>query len=198
MRHGKKQGGPGPRRILGGGGRGRRLAEPVPGATRPTSARVRQAIFDILGTRVLEADFLDAYAGTGAVGIEALSRGARRVVFIENDPDAVRAIGVSLAAWPAGTVELIAGDVGRALERLEENGTRFTIAFLDPPYGDPGLALALERAAGLVAPGGILVIEHRRADRLEAPAAIRVVGGRTYDHGDTALTTFILPGPDGR
>lgn len=198
MRHGRKQAGPGPRRVLGGGGRGRRLTAAVPGATRPTSARVRQAIFDILGTRVLEADFLDAYAGTGAVGIEALSRGARRVVFIENDPRAVGAIGVSLAAWPAGTVEIIAADVERALEGLERNGSRFTVAFLDPPYGDPGLAPAMERAAGLVAPGGILVIEHRRTDRLNAPAAIRVVGGRTYHHGDTALTTFILPGPDVR
>jgi hypothetical protein len=56
----------------------------------------------------------------------------------------------------------------------------------------------MERAAGLLAPGGILVVEHRRGDRPPAPAAIRVTGGRTYRHGDTALTTFILPGPDAR
>ncbi len=187
-----------PRRVQGGAARGRALRGPVAGSTRPTSARVRRAIFDILGRRVLDAEFLDAYAGTGAVGIEALSRGARRVVCIENDPAAVKAIRDNRAAGSAGELEVIAADAARTLDHLERSGSRFTIVFLDPPYGDPGLGRAIELAARLVAPGGILVVEHRRGSRLEASPAGGILRGRTYGHGDTELTTFFPPDPDSR
>jgi 16S rRNA (guanine(966)-N(2))-methyltransferase RsmD len=195
-----KQGGErgGGRRIRGGGGRGRPLLGSVAAPTRPTSARVRQAIFDLLGRRILGAEFLDGYAGTGAVGIEALGRGARRVVFVERDARAVQGIRADLGPQAAGCCEILALDVEQALDRLRRSGSRFTIVFLDPPYGDPGLGRALDRAAGLTAPGGIVVVEHRRTDMIDPPAGARVVGGRTYRHGDTALTTFILAGDGDR
>ena len=190
------RGGARPRRVLGGAARGRSLRGSVAGATRPTSARVRRAIFDILGRRILGAEFLDAYAGTGAVGFEALSRGARRVVCIENDPVAVSAMRDSCAAGLSGDLEIVAADAVRTLDTLGRSGSRFDVVFLDPPYDDPESGRAIDLAARLVAPGGILVIEHRRGRRLEPSPAGGLLRGRTYDHGDTALTTFFPSDPD--
>ena len=184
-------------RLTGGEGRGRRLRGPGREGVRPTTDRVREALFDVLGARVRDAAFLDAYAGTGAVGIEALSRGASRVVFLERNPRLLRLIGLNLevGAW-AGTCEIIPGDVVGSLERLAERPGRMDIVFLDPPYEEPPGPDLLAAAARLLRPSGLLVVEHRSSRPAGIPddGCLRPV--RTYRHGDTSLTTF-APGAGG-
>ena len=106
-------------RLTGGEARGRRLKVPRGSLVRPTADRVREALFDILGARVSGARFLDVYAGTGAVGCEALSRGAGRVVLLERDRRALALIAENLSVGPwSGAFEIVAGDARRSLERL--------------------------------------------------------------------------------
>ncbi len=181
-------------RLTGGEARGRRLKGPRGLRIRPTADRVREALFDVLGSRVLESVFLDAYAGTGAVGVEALSRGARRVVFLEGDRRAIHLIreNVDVGGW-SSAVEVIRGDVPRSLARLSRRAERFDIAFADPPYGHPSLPSVLGPVARLLAPGGVAVVEHRSSLRLESPeASLRVE--RSYRYGDTCLTVLRPPG----
>lgn len=178
-------------RLTGGDARGRRLKGPRGANLRPTSDRVREAAFDILGARVRGAAFLDAFAGTGAVGIEALSRGAGRVVFLERDRRAVALIrdNLKLGAWP-GATEVIAADAGGALRALARRGEKFGIVFLDPPYDHPALEGLLQAALPILEPAGLIMIEHRSATPCAPPedGGLRLV--RSYRHGDTSLTTF--------
>jgi 16S rRNA (guanine(966)-N(2))-methyltransferase RsmD len=158
---------------------------------RPTSARVREALFDILGGRVAGAEVLDLFAGTGAVGIEALSRGARRAVFVEADARAVRLIAANLRrAGLEGAATVVAGDAARALERLRAQGAKFSIVFLDPPYAEGAPPDVLQASAALVEPGGVLVVEHGARGRvaLEPPAGL--AAGRRYSYGDSRLSVF--------
>jgi 16S rRNA (guanine(966)-N(2))-methyltransferase RsmD len=174
--------------------RGRRLKVPRGPALRPTADRVREALFDILGTRVKGACFLDAYAGTGAVGCEALSRGADRVVFVERDRRALRLIEDNLKIGPwAGAGEVVEGDARDSLRDLERGGKRFDIVFLDPPYDDPALAEVMVLGARLLRPGGALVVEHRSSRTIEAPAESRAPLPRSYRYGDTTLTVCRVP-----
>jgi 16S rRNA (guanine(966)-N(2))-methyltransferase RsmD len=157
---------------------------------RPTADRVREALFDILGPRIEGADFLDGFAGTGAVGIEALSRGARLATFLERDPLMLRLIATNLAVgeW-RGEPEIMPGDVTRSLRLLLDRGRRFTVIFLDPPYDRPAGPKLLVAASGLLSSAGILVMEHRDGEPVEpGPAPLRQL--RTYRYGDTALASF--------
>ena len=177
-------------RLTGGQGRGRRLASASLGGLRPTAARVREALFDILGGRVAGAEVLDVFAGTGAIGIEALSRGARRVVFVESDARAARLIVANLrAAGLTGDATVVASDALRALERLAARGASFAIVFLDPPYAAGASSAILERSAALVATGGVLVVEAdgRRGADIVAPG---LRAGRRYRYGDSRLSVF--------
>lgn len=149
-------------RIVAGRWRGRSLVAPPGTATRPTSDRARQAIFDRLAhapwaAGVLDgAVVLDAFAGTGAMGLEALSRGAARAWFVETDVAARRALAANIAACRAETATLLAADATHP-----PRGAPCTLVFLDPPYGRGlvGLALPALRGAGWVAPGALLVVE---------------------------------------
>jgi 16S rRNA (guanine966-N2)-methyltransferase len=156
-------------RIVAGALRGRILIAPQGRATRPTADRVRQALFDMLlhapwGGRALleDAVVMDAFAGTGAMGLEALSRGAARSVFIESDPAALRALQANIATCRAGDrCRVVAGDVlgvGR--------GEAATLALLDPPYGQGLLprSVAHLAGAGWLAPGALIVAETGRGD----------------------------------
>ena len=180
-------------RILGGALRGRRLeGESLPGV-RPTSARVREALFDVLGARVTGCDFLDLYAGTGAVGLEALSRGAARAVFVESSRRAARSLEKNLDALAqTGAAEILEMDAELALRRLAGRGERFGIVSLDPPWDLEDASDVLPQAAGVVAPGGVLVVEHRTSRPPAVPAGL--VAGRVYRHGDASLSLF-LAGP---
>jgi 16S rRNA (guanine966-N2)-methyltransferase len=157
-------------RIVAGRWRGRSLAAPAGQATRPTSDRTRQAIFDRLAhapwaAGALDgASVLDAFAGTGAVGLEALSRGAARACFMETDAAARRALAANIAACRAENATILAADATRP-----PRGQACTLVFIDPPYGK-GLissALAALRAAGWIAPQALLVCETARDEMLD-------------------------------
>ncbi len=136
-------------RIIGGTWRGRRLRFPAAALIRPTPDRVRETLFNWLGGRIVGARCLDLFAGSGALGLEALSRGAAHVTFVERDPAAVRELRARLAEWGARDAQLEQGD---ALAFLAHSPHPFDIAFLDPPFAS-GL---LEKAAALLEGNGWL------------------------------------------
>src|SRR6188508_1151759 len=121
-------------RVIAGKFKGRRLKSPTWEGLRPTSDKLRETLFNVIGARVVGARVLDGYAGTGAVGIEALSRGASHVTFVESDRRAVDLIAANLAhCGVKDGYAIIRVDFARAQSRLR--GTEFDIIFLDPPYG---------------------------------------------------------------
>ncbi len=151
-------------RIIAGRSRGRRLKAPKGREVRPTGARVRQTLFDVLAPRLAGCRFLDAFAGSGAVGLEALSRGAARSVLVETSGTAVRAIQENARALgnAVGELRVFRQDARVALPALAEHGERFDVIYLDPPYDadlyEPVIAQA--DGEGLLAEGGVLVAEH--------------------------------------
>jgi 16S rRNA (guanine(966)-N(2))-methyltransferase RsmD len=157
-------------RIIAGAAKGRQLRSLRGRALRPTADRVREALFDILGARVEGARFLDLYAGAGAVGLEALSRGAARTVFVEHHRPAARVIeGNAVLCGLAARARVLSAPVARALARLEREGAGFDLVFLDPPYGvgeAPAAMQALAGRAGLVAPDGLVICQHSRREEL--------------------------------
>lgn len=179
-------------RILGGAARGRRLkGESLPGV-RPTSSRVREALFDVLGGRVPGCGFLDLYAGTGAIGLEALSRGAARAVFIESSRRATQVIAANVSTIEAGAAaEILEMEAGRGLRHLQERGDRFDIVFLDPPWDIADAGGVLPQAARLTAPGGVIVVEHRSSRPPGLPAEAGLTPGRVYRYGDASLSLFL-------
>ena len=157
----------------------------IPGdATRPTPDRLRETLFDILQTRIRGAIFLDAYAGTGAVGIEALSRGAAHVTFVEKDRRAVALIQANLAACGVEAVYNIQQDeVGAA---LRHQSVAFDLILLDPPYELHPISPTLEAAAARLSAEGLLVLE--RATRREPDVPARLTRVRDVKSGDSTLT----------
>jgi pantetheine-phosphate adenylyltransferase/16S rRNA (guanine(966)-N(2))-methyltransferase RsmD len=175
-------------RVIAGTARGIRLA-PVPKGVRPTSDRVRESVFNALGQFFDGGEVLDLYAGTGSLGIEALSRGCERAVFVERDGRAVAAIKENLGrARFEGRAEVVRGDAGWALDRMLTDGRLFNLIFADPPYriATTEIGTFLSRIGTLLAPGGRVVIESG-----EAPAA--GAGGKkgvTRRYGGTFVTIF--------
>ncbi|MGC8762152.1 MAG: 16S rRNA (guanine(966)-N(2))-methyltransferase RsmD [Acidobacteriota bacterium] len=178
-------------RIVGGALKGRKLASPRGAGTRPTAGKVREALFDILGERVRGVDFLDLFAGTGAVGLEALSRGARRAVLVERSAGTFRILEENAAR--TGLEErcrLLRVPAAKALSILAGEGWRFAVVFFDPPYADPGWPGLLVRLAQTPCweEGGLLVVEAAAGRALEVPPGFEA--GRSYRYGDTALHVF--------
>ncbi len=184
-------------RIIAGTYRGRRLKTLKGGNLRPTSDQLRETLFDVLGPRIEGAKFLDAYAGSAAVGLEAISRGAAEVVFIEHHRAANELIRENLAALAIESgFRLMTCAVLTGLERLESQGSRFDFIFLDPPYDairEYHHALRQIARAGLAAPGALVIAEHSRRVELEDEyGTLRRT--RTLRHGDAQLT-FYRMGP---
>jgi 16S rRNA (guanine966-N2)-methyltransferase len=174
-------------RVISGSLKGRTLKTPDWEGLRPTSDRLRETLFNVLAPHVDGARFLDAYAGTGAVGIEALSRGAAHVTFVEQDRRAVRLIESNLERCRIENRYAIIR-VGFAVAARQLTGP-FDLLFLDPPYGAGTLAQALETGAPLVAPGALLVIEHARRD--DSPESIGAIARvRKLESGDSALSFY--------
>lgn len=175
-------------RIAGGTARGIPLAEPRGVRLRPTSGLVREAIFNILGARIEEANVVDLYAGTGALGIEALSRGARHATFVEAEAACVSAISQSLSRTTFADIgTVLRGRLPGALTTL--NGP-YDVIFLDPPYNEPDVELVLVSLARLLSPDGVVVYEHgSRYNPPERPAGIRLSERRVY--GDSAVAFFV-------
>ena len=151
-------------RIIAGRAKGRRLAAPRGSATRPTASRVKQTLFDILAPCLPGCRFLDLCAGSGAAGLEALSRGAAEVVLVERDARVAALVRVNAAALSAGAgrVEVRRSDCLRALRDLAGEGRRFDLVFLDPPYDSELYEEALEAlgALDLLEASGQAVAEH--------------------------------------
>ncbi|WP_437811673.1 16S rRNA (guanine(966)-N(2))-methyltransferase RsmD [Sorangium sp. So ce1078] len=178
-------------RVIAGRLGGRRLAAPRGEGTRPTADRVREALFSSLGD-VTGALVCDIYAGTGALGIEALSRGARRAVFIESGRPALATLRENLAALGlAEAARVVPLPVERALDLLRDEGP-FDLALLDPPYAALTKAAAaaarLAGPLGLLAPAGRLVLEHARRDPSPEIVGLTCAAVRTY--GDTAVSFY--------
>jgi 16S rRNA (guanine(966)-N(2))-methyltransferase RsmD len=171
-------------RVIGGEFRSRRLKSLPGAATRPTPDRLRETLFDILAPRIEGASFVDAYAGTGAVGIEALSRGAARVVFLERNRKAAEVIRENLFALGAsGRGSVVQGAAAAALPLYHPD-----IVFIDPPYDMAGeYTAAMEALAAN--PPALAVVQH--SIRLElAPEYGALARFRTVRQGDNALSFF--------
>jgi len=177
-------------RIVAGVYRGRTLKSPTWDGLRPTSDRLRETLFNILGPAVRGARVLDGYAGTGAIGIEALSRGAATVTFVERDPRAVKLIEGNLDVLGAGNVVkpvIIRAGLADAVTRLGEQV--FDLIILDPPYAHGAAVEALDAIAPLAAAGTRVVIEHAaRHAPPDAQAGLRRT--RTVTAGDSALSFY--------
>jgi 16S rRNA (guanine966-N2)-methyltransferase len=179
-----------PVRVIAGAFKGRRLATPGWTGLRPTSDKLRETLFNVLGGRIEGARVLDGFAGTGAVGIEALSRGAAAVTFVERDARAVALVRENLArCGVADRCAIIRADLRQAARgRLSD--ARFDVIVLDPPYDGRDVPGALDAAAALVAPGGVLVLEHAR--RRPAPdTAGALARARDLAAGDSALAFYL-------
>jgi 16S rRNA (guanine966-N2)-methyltransferase len=168
-------------RVVAGEFRGRRLSAPRGASTRPTADRVREALFSILG-EVSGARVLDLYAGSGALGIEALSRGAASALFVERDPRAVAAIRANLEATGASEATVRRAD---ALRELARGGGPYDLVFLDPPYDvAPRLAAPLsELLPAVLHEDARIVTESDKRTPLELPFPL--IRERTY--GDTRI-----------
>lgn len=178
-------------KIGSGKFRGRNLQTPRGMKTRPSSGRLKKSLFDILAPDLPGARVLDLFAGAGAVGIEALSRGAGYAVFVERSRLAAQVVRRNLDELVLGEVsEVIQHDVGRALEVLAKRKERFDVAFLDPPYRDELGAIAdLVEAAGVFEPNVILVWEHQ--EKQEPGEEIgRLTRYRQLAVGDSAVSFY--------
>ncbi len=179
-------------KIIAGSLRGRTLVAPSGAGTRPTAQRMRQALFDMLmhaswgEGRVVGANVLDAYAGTGALGLEALSRGAATAVFIETERHALAALRANVAACRIEAVSRVVP--GDALRPPRAVGPASDLVFLDPPYGQELVprAVAALQASGWIAAGALLVVETARDE------ALALAGEKLAEraHGAASVTVW--------
>ncbi|MFA7692321.1 MAG: 16S rRNA (guanine(966)-N(2))-methyltransferase RsmD [Candidatus Hydrogenedentes bacterium] len=176
-------------RIVAGSLKGRRLLTPQNKLIRPTSDRVRENLFNILGVRVIDTHFLDLYSGVGACGIEALSRGAAHATFIDNAPEALKLVRRNLEKCDVAIQAMVIQ--AHLPDGLPRSMPPFSIIFADPPYADDQQERLLEAIAerNLLLPDGRIIIESGRRDPLpEQAACYRRVDQRIY--GESCLSFF--------
>ena len=180
-------------RIVSGKWGGRKLRAPRGQTVRPTADRVREAIFNILGDRMEGARVLDLFAGTGALALEALSRGAFSAVLVESRPHTFAVMRRNVEELGASEAELLPMDCRDALRVLRMRGSRFGLVFLDPPYGKgiAGRSAGELAGAGILDPGGTVVVEDA-AKAVESifPAVWERREDRRY--GDTRVIVFTV------
>ncbi len=181
-------------RITAGKARGRRL-KPAAGRSslRPTASKVREAVFDIIGPGLKGARFLDLYAGTGAVGLEALSRGAETAVFVEISQamaERIRRAGREFGL--SAQMKVYRRDALDYLKRAE--GGSFDFVFADPPYRSGEVTKVLSLVPGVLKAEGMVIVEH--PSKMVLPESVGPLRRKKrYTYGDTALTTFYIPEP---
>ncbi len=175
-------------RIIAGTIKGRRLKTPDWPGLRPTSDRLRETLFNVLGQRLDGWRVLDGYAGTGAVGIEALSRGAAHVTFVESDRRAIALIEANLRHCAVTDRHaIIPVEFARAVEQL--TGAAFDLIFLDPPYGTADMEPALQSVTALVSEGTRIVLEHAKRDAPPGRCGALVLS-RDVTSGDSGLAFY--------
>ncbi len=180
-------------RVIAGIARGVPLAAPRDRGTRPITDRVKETMFGILGPRVLDARVLDLYAGSGAIGIEALSRGAAHATFVERHRDAVAVIHANLAKTRlAAEASVHAQEVARFLSGPPEGS--FDLVVLDPPYAERAILAPLSGLAPWLAPGATVVVKHFW--RTEVPPAPHLLATRERRFGETMLTFLERADPE--
>jgi 16S rRNA (guanine(966)-N(2))-methyltransferase RsmD len=174
--------------VIAGRLKGRRLKTPTWEGLRPSSDKLRETLFNILAPRIDGARVLDGYAGTGAVGIEAISRGAAHVTFVEQDRRAVALVNENLGACGIeGGYTIHRGDVVTVLSGLGPGA--FDLILLDPPYDIMTVTAVLDASARTLARGGLVVLEHATRRLPEPSASLETV--RQVKSGDSTLTFFV-------
>lgn len=173
-------------RVIAGIARGHKLV-PVPGShTRPTTDRVKEAIFSMIGPYFEGGIGLDLFAGTGGLGIEALSRGLDRVIFVDQQPQAIRVIKQNLTATRLiGQAEIYRKDAGKLITWLQQREIQFRVIFLDPPYSEKQLVHFLEEIGenNLLRQDGVVVLEHSAAQSFpDVIAGLTVTKQKKYGH----------------
>lgn len=184
-------------RISGGAQRGRWLRSLRGTGTRPTSALLRQAVLNVLAPRIPGARLLDLFAGTGAVGLEALSRGAAHVTFVERDPRALASLRQNLAALAlADRASVLSWDVPACLTRLGEAGERFDVIFADPPYGSDLASRCIEVLAPghLLRDNALLIVQAFHKTVLPERAGVLVLRWRRR-YGESSLSLYARGSP---
>lgn len=176
-------------RVTGGALRGSSLAG-APRGVRPTADRVRESLFARLD--VTDADVLDLFAGTGALGIEALSRGASSAVFVDRASSSLSVLKANLAKLKLNSSSrVVSGEVARELPRLARRGERFHLVLADPPYASGELARVLPEIARVLAPEGLVVVEASRHHPVSDVEGLERLDERQY--GDTVVVRFSAP-----
>jgi 16S rRNA (guanine966-N2)-methyltransferase len=177
-------------RVTGGTGRGRQLKAPAGSGVRPTSDKVKQALFNILGQRVAGSVFLDLYAGAGGVGIEALSRGAERVVFVDASRESVKTIRQNIERTGFGdSATVIQSGTEPFLKKLSGP---YDVVFLDPPYAaELAPLLQLVASAGILKPDTVVIAEHFKKQPSPGRAGALMLF-REARYGDTVLAFYKL------
>jgi 16S rRNA (guanine(966)-N(2))-methyltransferase RsmD len=174
-------------RIIAGTRKGQTISAPKGLDTRPTSDRVRENVFNIVAPWVETARVLDVYAGSGAMGLEALSRGATAVVFVESDPDAVRTIERNLDKLGLTGARVVRHDAVTALGQESGAGRKYDLVLLDPPYDMTDYSSLSRYLPGVLADDGLLVLETAATTEPELPG----LGLRTSrKYGSTRVTVF--------
>ena len=187
-------------RVIAGTYRSRRLTAPGGRSTRPTSDRLRETLFNVLSPHIEGARFADLYAGTGAVGIEAISRGAAHVTFVENAEPALAALRSNLGALGIlSGYTLEARNVVLSLRQGEKRAPGFSLVYLDPPWEDAqayaqSFKLLGQPATPLLAPGALVIAEHARRMPALDPEYGALSCYRLLEQGDAALSFFQLRG----
>ncbi|MDD5560492.1 16S rRNA (guanine(966)-N(2))-methyltransferase RsmD [Candidatus Methylomirabilis sp.] len=179
-------------RVIGGLARGRRILAPRGRMTRPTSDYLREVLFNLLTQQVEGRIFVDLYAGTGAVGIEALSRGAAGAVFVEHNRLALAMLHRNLeASGFRDRAEVIPMEVIRYLRRAADGSRQFDLIFLDPPYQhtDAAAVIGLIASTELLAPTGMVILERStKAIPIQVPVGLALI--REVRHGAAALQLY--------
>ena len=186
-------------RIVAGKFKGRRLKTLKGSEVRPTADRVKESLFRIFGEQVVDADFLDLCAGTGNIGLEALSQGARSATFVDSNYRSIRTIESNLEMCGFGRkhpqIRLIHLDARKALDRLGKRKAKFDLIYFDPPYASKIHESCVKQIAdaNLLSPAGVLVIEHPKVqenDWTESLILDELVLSRQERYGDTMLSFY--------
>ncbi len=180
-------------RIIAGSAKGTRLKTPKGMNTRPTTDRVKESVFGILAARVADADVLDLFAGTGNLGLEALSRGASTAILIDKNIQSIKImLENAILTKLTGMAVICREDVMQALRRFDNEGKAFDLIFCDPPYNlglGPKVLQTID-TGNVLKDSGILVLEHSRHEKI--PEGLkRIVAYRSEFYGETVVSFFI-------